>query len=203
MKENPAINTTHVLAPLITELRRLIQSARRTAATTVNTLQVLTNFEIGRRIVEHEQKGAERAAYGAELLKEISARLTEEFGKGFSVSSLQLMRKFFIENQERIQQKPSVKSHFTELSQTGTELMPTVAIARNLSGQSGKAPFTLSWSHYVLLLCKRKKQAIVELTLPADANIHAREYSIYLPSKELLQQKLMDWVREREMVYGA
>ncbi|NVN89973.1 MAG: hypothetical protein HXX11_05150 [Desulfuromonadales bacterium] len=60
--------TTNERAPLITELRGLIQSAHHTVATLVNTLQVLTNFEIGRRIVEHEQKGAERAAYGAELL---------------------------------------------------------------------------------------------------------------------------------------
>jgi hypothetical protein len=54
-----------------------------------------------------------------------------------------------------------------------------------------------------ILLCKRKKQAIVELTLPADANIHAREYSLYLPSKELLQQKLVEWVREQEVAYGV
>lgn len=52
-----------------------------------------------------------------------------------------------------------------------------------------------------ILLCKRKKEAIVELTLAADANIHAREYNLYLPSKELLQQKLIDWVREQEAVY--
>jgi predicted nuclease of restriction endonuclease-like (RecB) superfamily len=52
-----------------------------------------------------------------------------------------------------------------------------------------------------ILLCKRKKEAIVELTLPADANIHAREYSLYLPSKELLQQKLVEWVREQEVAY--
>lgn len=90
------------LSQLFTELRGLIQSARHAVATTVNTLQVLTNFEIGRRIVEHEQKGAERAEYGKELLKELSASLSEEFGKGFSVSNLQLMRKFFIENQSRI-----------------------------------------------------------------------------------------------------
>jgi len=78
---------------------------------------VLTNFEIGRRIVEHEQKGAERAEYGKELLKELSLRLSEDFGKGFSVSNLQLMRKFFIENQTRIQQKPSVKLNGDEIGQ--------------------------------------------------------------------------------------
>jgi nuclease YhcG-like protein len=54
-----------------------------------------------------------------------------------------------------------------------------------------------------ILLCKRKKDAIVELTLPADANIHAREYQLYLPSKEVLRQKLLDWVREQETGYTA
>ena len=44
-----------------------------------------------------------------------------------------------------------------------------------------------------LLLCKSAKKTIVELTLPKDANIHAREYSLYLPSKELLKQKLDEW----------
>ena len=84
MKREPVKTTPHELGPLVTELRGLILSARHAAATTVNTLQVLTNFEIGRRIVEHEQQGEKRAEYGAELLKELSARLTEEFGKGFS-----------------------------------------------------------------------------------------------------------------------
>ena len=69
------------LSPLIAEVRNLIQSARRGVASVVDTIQVLTNFEIGRRIVEHEQRGAKRAAYGAELLKELSARLTQEFGR--------------------------------------------------------------------------------------------------------------------------
>jgi predicted nuclease of restriction endonuclease-like (RecB) superfamily len=49
-----------------------------------------------------------------------------------------------------------------------------------------------------ILLCKRKKDAIVELTLPPDANIHAKEYKLYLPSKELLRKKLLEWIRENE-----
>lgn len=120
------------LVSLITEVRGLIQSARHAAASTVNTLQVLTNFEIGRRIVNHEQQGEKRAKYGAELLKALSSRLTEEFGKGFSVSNLQLMRKFFLENQIRIQQQPAVKSAISEQALR-------------------KSPFTLSWTHYVTL----------------------------------------------------
>ena len=48
-----------------------------------------------------------------------------------------------------------------------------------------------------LLLCKGKKDAIVELTLPTDAHIHAHEYKLYLPSKALLRKKLLEWTRER------
>jgi YhcG PDDEXK nuclease domain len=47
-----------------------------------------------------------------------------------------------------------------------------------------------------ILLCKEKNDAIVELTLPVDANIYASEYSLYLPEKRLLQQKLTEWLAE-------
>ena len=56
-----------------------------------------------------------------------------------------------------------------------------------------------NWFRFIgLLLCKEKKDAVVKLTLPKDANIHAREYQLYLPSKDLLRQKLLDWTREAE-----
>ena len=49
-----------------------------------------------------------------------------------------------------------------------------------------------------ILLCKHKKDAIVELTLPKEANIHAREYRLYLPSRDLLKKKLIAWSNEQE-----
>lgn len=136
------------LASLVAEVRSLIQSARHMAASTVNTLQVRTNFEIGRRIVEHEQKGAQRAGYGQELLKALSARLTAEFGQGFSVSNLQLMRKFFIEYKFRIQQQAAVKLTAAKIQQPDAVEFSQFVIAK----PSQKPPFTLSWTHYVLLL---------------------------------------------------
>jgi len=48
-----------------------------------------------------------------------------------------------------------------------------------------------------IVLCKKKNEALVEITLPKDANIHAREYQLYLPSKEELQQKLEEWIEEQ------
>lgn len=49
-----------------------------------------------------------------------------------------------------------------------------------------------------LLLCRQKNDAVVKLTLPKDANIHAKEYQLYLPAKELLEAKLLEWVRAEE-----
>jgi predicted nuclease of restriction endonuclease-like (RecB) superfamily len=148
----PAKKKPDTLSSLITEVRHLIQSARYAAASTVNTLQVMTNFEIGRRIVEHEQKGEKRAGYGKELLKTLSTRLAEEFGQGFSERNLEYMRKLFLTWRDRlpeISQKASAKLVSGESSHTPSgELMP-VRISETVSR---KSPFTLSWSHYVLLL---------------------------------------------------
>src|SRR5450759_2399394 len=87
---------------LLAAIRELILSARRAAARRVDTLQVLTSFEIGRRIVEHEQQGSARAEYGKQVLNDLAERLTAEFGRGFSRSNLQNMRNFFLLYQDRL-----------------------------------------------------------------------------------------------------
>jgi len=104
----------------VAEVRGLIHAARGRAASVVNTLQVMTNFEIGRRIVEHEQKGAKRAAYGAELVKELSARLTDEFGPGFSERNLRGFRLFYLAYRHlpQIWQTPSAELASPEIAQT-------------------------------------------------------------------------------------
>jgi predicted nuclease of restriction endonuclease-like (RecB) superfamily len=140
------------LATLIAEVRDLIWSARHAAASTVNTLQVLTNFEIGRRIVEHEQKGQKRAGYGQELLKTLSQRLTEEFGRGFSPVNLAQMRRFFLTWKDRVllvakDHGPIFQSPTEKLEQASGPLR----IPQTSSGES-RSPFRLSWTHYVELL---------------------------------------------------
>ena len=80
---------------LLKQVRSLIRSARQIAARGVNTLQVMTNFEIGRLIIEHEQKGRKRAEYGKQIIQELSRELSFEFGGGFSKSNLEYMRRFF------------------------------------------------------------------------------------------------------------
>ena len=95
---------------LLKQVRELILTARKTVAQTVDRIQVVTCFEIGRRIVEHEQQGAHRAEYGKALIKAISASLTDEFGRGFSRSNLQNMRKFYLTYRDRLPEKCQMPS---------------------------------------------------------------------------------------------
>jgi hypothetical protein len=81
-------------AALFAEVRALLHAARDAAARQVNTLLVLNNYEIGRRIVEHEQGGEARADYGKQVVESLAQQLSEEFGRGFSKDNLWLMRRF-------------------------------------------------------------------------------------------------------------
>lgn len=67
----------------------LLKEARKSVVKTVNKTMVLTYFEIGKIIVEEEQKGKSRAEYGKQILKGLSKKLTSEFGKGFSIRNLE------------------------------------------------------------------------------------------------------------------
>lgn len=344
----PAGDDVHALGALLEEVRGLIRSARNSVATAVNAVQVATSFEIGRMIVEHEQHGSQRAEYGKLVIKTLSERLAAEFGRGFSKSNLEYMRRFFQEYRDRaapiaqmasgqlVQAFPLSWSQYifllgvsnknerqfyeieaaqnawtlTELKrQFDSSLYERLALSRDkeevrrlaqeghtVAGQKDllKEPYVLEFlgldekskysesdlesaiidklEHFLLelgkgflfearqkrftfdedhffvdlvfynrllrcyvlidlkigklthqdlgqmqmyvnyfdrhvkldteqatigiILCKKKRDALVELTLPPDAAIHAKEYQLYLPSKEDLRQRLMAWARE-------
>ena len=78
----------------------LIETAKRKVGTAVNLAQVYTNYEIGRQIVEEEQKGRKRAEYGEKILIELSSRLTARFGRGWSAESLRKRRACFMRESE-------------------------------------------------------------------------------------------------------
>ena len=102
--------------PMILEIRGLLEKSRKNIAQQVNTELLTTYWNIGRIIVEYEQQSQLRAEYGKQTLKELSKELTREFGKGFSVSNIQFMRRFY--QSYPIQQTASVKlswSHYCEL----------------------------------------------------------------------------------------
>ena len=113
-------------------------------------MQVHTNFEIGRHIVEFEQQGGQRATYGDALLTLLADRLTAEFGKGFGRSNIGYRRSFYLAYRERM---PIVQTVSGQLaSSRGSALFQIVQTA---SGQSER-PFSLRWSHYVFLLGIKK-----------------------------------------------
>ena len=112
----------------------VLTQARKKAKTAVNLSMVYAYFEIGRMIVEEEQQGKNRAAYGQQLLKELSAHLTKTCGKGFSVGNLKNIRQFYkVYSTDQIGE--TVFSQF--------ENFPAVCTGRK---------FFLSWSHYLKLM---------------------------------------------------
>jgi hypothetical protein len=118
---------------LLSDVVLLLEGARRTSARAVNHVITSTYWEIGRRIVEHEQKGSRRAEYGEQLMKQLARDLTDRFGRGFSQSNIFQMRQFFLTHREKFQ---------------------------TLSGKSQTVPlFPLSWSHYVRLLAVKSDDA--------------------------------------------
>ncbi len=145
---------TKTLDKLLPQIRELITAARNAAARTVNTLQVITNFEVGRIIVEHEQEGEKKALYGKALMKQLAISLTEEFGKGFSKSNLEYMRRFYLVYRDRSPQ--IAQTVFGQLVQSGKTQTPSgqsaaIRKTQSVSAQS-KLHFTLSWSHYLFLM---------------------------------------------------
>lgn len=142
---------------LLADIRDLILSARRVAVRSVDTLQVLTSFEIGRRIVEHEQRGSSRAEYGKQVLRELAERLTAEFGRGFSRSNLEYMRKFFLTYRDRLPEKsqtPSGKLQPKPHQKSQISSGEWSAIESFVQGGPTQMalPFRLSWSQYVFLM---------------------------------------------------
>lgn len=82
--------------PLLSALRELIQQGRQRALRVVDMVQVQTCWEIGRHIVEFEQQGEARAAYGKKLLPSLADSLTSEFDKGVDAANLRHMRGFYL-----------------------------------------------------------------------------------------------------------
>ena len=80
----------------INEVKEILKNARQKAYTAINSAMVEAYWEIGRRIVEEEQRGKERAEYGKEIIKNLSKELTEEFGKGFGERNIRNIRQFYV-----------------------------------------------------------------------------------------------------------
>jgi len=102
----------------------LLNNAKDKIINTVNHTMVFTYFEIGRMIVEEEQKGKERAGYGKQLLASLSIKLTHDFGKGFSETNIKQMRSFYTTYSKRQTLSDEFKlswSHYLKLMRIDDE----------------------------------------------------------------------------------
>ena len=127
----------------------LIVESRRHVAKAVNTAMVYTYYGVGQYIVEFEQNGNYRATYGKEILNRLSVKLTDKFGKGWSVETLTKCRKFY--NIYAISSAPQTKSGKIQKS--------SAVQTKSQKGQKFSAPqtksvpeFSLSWNHYQILM---------------------------------------------------
>ena len=117
----------------------LVEYARSIVARQINLVQLMTFYAIGRWIVEVEQQGKSRAKYGRQIIKNLSEAMNTQFGRGFSVDTLENARKFYQTYQDRISETV-FRKFAVEKSETVFRLFEETL------------PFTLPWSHYLLLM---------------------------------------------------
>ena len=118
----------------VLDISNILEQARQRAKTAVNISMVYAYYEIGKRIVLEEQQGEQRAAYGQQVLSELSRYLTSQFGKGFSVANLKNIRQFYLVYSN---------DQIGEIVFSQSVNLPTVDNGRK---------FYLSWSHYLKLM---------------------------------------------------
>jgi predicted nuclease of restriction endonuclease-like (RecB) superfamily len=159
----------------------LLEAARRTAARSVNALMTATYWEIGHRIVEHEQRGRKRAGYGEELIEQLSVDLTLRFGRGFSYPNVNRFRQFYLaypvekilstvsreltsgqtlKNRPTLSGKSASVRDALNLSTASNE--SSTPIRQTLSAEFTLADiaraFPLPWSDYVLLMSRARSR---------------------------------------------
>jgi predicted nuclease of restriction endonuclease-like (RecB) superfamily len=170
-KKNPWVTRSY--DGLLQGVVHLLEEARRGAARSVNAILTATYWEIGRRIVEHEQQGKRRAVYGEALIEKLAHDLTGWFGRGFSRRNLFQMREFYatwpIVQTASAQLGARTLTGMThEKRQTPSDELGTGSTLRNLRIVSGRfgprdinaiPRFPLPWSHYILLLSVKDAQA--------------------------------------------
>ena len=137
-------------------IRQILESARATAARSVNTVQVMANWLIGREIVEEEQRGKRKAEYGKQLLDELAKLLMWDFGGGYSATNLRWFRQFYLLYPQLL--RPKI--HHAVRGELPDSLPArSFDISPRESWKPGWLNPNLSWTHYRTLLRVDVQQA--------------------------------------------
>lgn len=149
---------------LFERISNLIEQTRKSIITTINTAEVYTKFGIGKYIVENEQKGEKKSQYGKEVLQNLSKKLTERFGEGWSYSNLRQIRQFYLA--------------YSNLTNTVCQI----------ETNTNNIHFTLSWSHYLILMrlenlearsfyeieCRKQQWSVRQLSRQVGSSLYER-----------------------------
>lgn len=145
---------------LQTDISALLEQARTVAVRNVNAVMTASYWEVGRRIVQAEQKGQRRAAYSEKLLKQLAMDLTAQFGRGFGYTNLTQMRNFYLRwPPEQIFQTLSEKFTSTGFSIQARAKQSNDTNSPVLSLSDLARAFALPWSAYVSLLSLENQAA--------------------------------------------
>ena len=157
MKKTSLVKKTSVpsgYTSVLADVAHLLEAARHTSVRTTNAIMTATYWEIGRRIVEFEQGGKKRAAYGEELLQRLSADLCARFGRGYSIRNLRTFRMFYLSRPIR----QTLSAEFNKItSPDSTAIIQTPSEQLSIANLAKRFP--LPWSQYVLLLTIKKPEA--------------------------------------------
>lgn len=145
-------------ASVLAEITTLLESARRVSVRALNAIITTTYWQVGRRIVEFDQKGQARAKYGEALLERLAKDLTRRLGRGFSERNLEQMRRFYLE--WPISQTLSAESSQVDAPpQTPVPAPISQTLSAEFSDASARPIFPLPWSHYVKLMAVENPSA--------------------------------------------
>ena len=180
---------------LVENIGSLLSEARGQVATTANTILVRTYWQIGRYIVEYEQQGNERAENGSNLLHNLSRDLTLLYGKGFSHSNINKMRKMFLSFP--ILQTVSAKlswSHYVEILKSDDAMEISFYTKEcekcNWSVRELKRQMESMLFHR-LALSTNKDSLVMQYAMQGISNnLFAARYQLYMPRREELEREL-------------
>jgi len=161
----------------VREIFSILETARQQAAKSVNAFLTATYWEIGRRLVEFEQQGQDRAEYGESLLKRLSEELSKQFGRGFSVDNLENMRLFYL------------TYPLTKISETLSRKLEKMHLYLNYACEHWTRPDENP--PVGLILCTYKDAAVAKYALEGLSNkVLTSEYRTALPNEKLIAEEL-------------
>ena len=192
---------------MIDDVRQIVSVARQHAYRAVNVMQVISNWLIGRRIVEQEQNGLQRADYGKHIVEVVSQTLTAEYGKGYSKTNISNFRRFYMLF-KNLQIRQALPDEFVSLLPTINQALPDKSRIQQIPSAESVSPIPLypqiAWTHYERLIRVANEEARIWYLHEAasenwsyrtlDRNINTQYYNRLLLSqkKEVVRQEMKE-----------